>query len=143
MKTIGALVLCILTIIVIGIFFLCRNQKGKWRRGFWREFFSRDNSVVNTMAVISLVICAPFAGISIIALIYDIFYLGHGLKDPSVKLISIMVSAGAAGLAAASRGGVVARAATPRLPCAHGLPVPARVPLRDGTRRARQPPSNA
>ena len=100
MRTIGALALCLLALIVIGIFFLCRNQKGKWRRGFWREFFSRDNSVVNTMAVISLVICAPFAGISIIALIYDIFYLGHGLKDPSVKLISILVSAGAAGLTA-------------------------------------------
>jgi hypothetical protein len=75
------------------------KKQSKWRRGFWRELFSRDNSVVNTMAAISLLICAPFAVISIIALIYDIFYLGHGLKDTSVKLISIMVSAGAAGLA--------------------------------------------
>lgn len=76
------------------------KKVSRWGRGFWRELFSRSNAVVNTLAFISLIICAPFAAISLIALIYDIFYLGNGLKDPAVKLISIMVTAGAAGLAA-------------------------------------------
>ena len=71
----------------------------KWRRGFWKEFFSRDNSVVSTMAVISLVISAPIVALSCAALIYDIFYLGHGLKDPSVKLLIALITASTGGLA--------------------------------------------
>jgi len=38
------------------------------RRGFWREAISRDNSVVSTMAVISLIISAPVVAVSIAAL---------------------------------------------------------------------------
>jgi len=71
----------------------------KWRRGFWKEFFSRDNSVVNTMAVIALVISAPIVALSCAALIYDIFYLGHGLKDPSVRLLMALITASTGGLA--------------------------------------------
>ena len=71
----------------------------KWRRGFLRELLSRDNSVVNTMAVIALVISAPIVALSCAALIYDIFWLGHGLKDPSVKLLIALISASSGGLA--------------------------------------------
>ena len=71
----------------------------KWRRGFFQEFLSRDNSVVNTMAVIALVISAPIVALSCAALIYDIFWLGHGLKDPSVKLLIALISASTGGLA--------------------------------------------
>ena len=70
-----------------------------WRRGFWREFISRDNSVVNTMAVIALVISAPIVALSCAALVYDIFWLGHGLKDTSVKLLIALISASTGGLA--------------------------------------------
>ena len=72
----------------------------KYRRGFWREFFSRDNSVVNTMAVISLVISAPVAAFSFASLFYDIFWLGHGLKDTSVRLLLGLITASTAGLGA-------------------------------------------
>ena len=71
----------------------------KWRRGFFQEFLSRDNSVVNTMAVIALVISAPIVALSCAALIYDIFWLGHGLKDPSVKLLIALITASTGGLA--------------------------------------------
>lgn len=71
----------------------------KWGRGFWKELFSRDNSVVSTMAVIALVISAPIVALSCAALIYDIFYLGHGLKDPSVKLLIALITASTGGLA--------------------------------------------
>lgn len=71
----------------------------KWRRGFWQELISRDNSVVSTMAVISLVISAPIVALSCIALVYDIFYLGHGLKDPSVRLLMALITASTGGLA--------------------------------------------
>jgi uncharacterized membrane protein YraQ (UPF0718 family) len=69
------------------------------RRGFWREAISRDNSVVSTMAVISLIISAPVVAVSIAALVYDIFWLAHGLKDPSVRLLLGLISASTAGLA--------------------------------------------
>ena len=69
------------------------------RRGFWREVISRDNSVVSTMAVISLMISAPVVAVSLAALIYDIFWLAHGLKDPSVRLLLGLISASTAGLA--------------------------------------------
>ena len=68
-------------------------------RGFWRELFSRDNSVVSTMAVISLVISAPVVALSGAALIYDIFWLGHGLKDTSVRLLLGLITASTGGLA--------------------------------------------
>jgi len=71
-----------------------------FRRGFWREFFSRDNSVVSTMAVISLVISAPIVALSCVALVYDIFWLGHGLKDTSVRLLLGLIVASTAGLGA-------------------------------------------
>lgn len=71
----------------------------KWRRGFWKEFFSRDNSVVSTMVVIALVISAPIVALSCAALVYDIFYLGHGLKDPSVKLLIALITTSTGGLA--------------------------------------------
>jgi hypothetical protein len=70
-----------------------------FRRGFWKEFFSRDNSVVNTMAVIALVISAPIVVLSCAALIYDIFWLSHGLRDPSVKLLIALITASTGGLA--------------------------------------------
>ena len=71
-----------------------------WRRGFWLEFFSRDNSVVNSMTVVSLVISAPVAALSFASLFYDIFWLGHGLKDTSVRLLLGLVTASTAGLGA-------------------------------------------
>ncbi len=71
----------------------------KWRRGFFQELLSRDNSVVNTMAVVSLVVSAPIVALSCAALTYDIFYLGHGLKDPSVKLLIALITASTGGLA--------------------------------------------
>jgi hypothetical protein len=74
------------------------DMKKKWGRGFWKEFLSRDNSVVSTMAVIALVISAPIIVLSCVALIYDIFYLGHGLKDPSVKLLIALITASTGGL---------------------------------------------
>ena len=71
----------------------------KWGRGFWKEFFSRDNSVVSTMAVITLVISAPIVALSCAALIYDIFWLEHGLQDTSVKLLIALITASTGGLA--------------------------------------------
>lgn len=79
---------------------MAKKKAGKWGRGFWKELFSRSNVFVNTLAFLSLLICAPFAAIASLALIYDIFYLGNGLTDSAVKLISIMVGSGAAGLTA-------------------------------------------
>jgi hypothetical protein len=69
-------------------------------RGFWRELFSRSNKYVSTMAVISIFISAPIVVLSCAALIYDIFWLGHGLKDPSVKLLIALIGASTGGLAA-------------------------------------------
>ena len=69
-------------------------------RGFWRELISRSNQYVNTMAIISLVISAPIVFLSCAALVYDIFYLGHGLKDTSVKLFIGLITASTGGLAA-------------------------------------------
>ena len=69
------------------------------RRGFWRELISRDNSVVSTMAVISLMISAPVVAVSLAALVYDIFWLAHGLKDPSVRLLLGLITASTGGLA--------------------------------------------
>ncbi len=69
------------------------------RRGFWREIISRDNSVVSTMAVISLMISAPVVAVSLAALVYDIFWLAHGLKDPSVRLLLGLITASTGGLA--------------------------------------------
>ena len=70
-----------------------------FRRGFWRELVSRDNSVVSTMAVIALVISAPVVAVSLAALVYDIFWLAHGLKDPSVRLLLGLITASTGGLA--------------------------------------------
>lgn len=67
-------------------------------RGFWRECFSRDNSIVDSMVVVSLIITGPFAALALVSLAYDIFWLGYGLTEVSVKLFSVMVVAGAAGL---------------------------------------------
>lgn len=50
------------------------------------------------MAVISLVISAPVAAISFASLGYDIFWLGHGLKDTSVRLLLGLITASTAGL---------------------------------------------
>jgi hypothetical protein len=72
---------------------------GKWRRGFWRELFSRDNNVVSTMAVIALVISAPVVAVALVALVYDIFWLAHGLKDPSVRLLLGLITASTGRLA--------------------------------------------
>jgi hypothetical protein len=69
-------------------------------RGFWREFLSRDNSMVDTMAVISLIISAPIVALAGVSLIYDIFYLGFGLTEVSVKLFSVLILAATGGLAA-------------------------------------------
>jgi hypothetical protein len=69
------------------------------RRGFWRELISRSNDVVSTMAVISLAIAAPIVGLSCGALVYDIFYLGYGLTDVSVKLLLGLIAAATGGLA--------------------------------------------
>jgi uncharacterized membrane protein YraQ (UPF0718 family) len=69
-------------------------------RGFWKELISRSNQYVNTMAIISLVISAPIVLLSCIALIYDVFYLGHGLKDTSVRLLLGLITASTGGLAA-------------------------------------------
>ena len=73
---------------------------GKHYRGFWRELIGRSNEYIDTMAIIALVISAPIVVLSCTALIYDIFYLGHGLRDPSVRLLLGLVSASTAGLAA-------------------------------------------
>ena len=67
-------------------------------RGFWRELISRSNQYVNTMAIISLVISAPIVLLSCIALWYDIFWLGHGLKDTSVRLLLGLIAASTGGL---------------------------------------------
>lgn len=73
---------------------------GKHYRGFWREFISRSNEYIDTMAVVALVISAPIVALSCTALIYDIFYLGHGLKDTSVRLLLGLITASTGGLAA-------------------------------------------
>lgn len=69
------------------------------RRGFWRELISRQNDVVSTMAVISLVIAAPIVALSCVSLVFDIFYLGYGLTDVSVKLLLGLIAAATGGLA--------------------------------------------
>lgn len=69
-------------------------------RGFWKEFISRDNSIVDTMAVISLIISAPIIILSCAALIYDIWILDYGLTDVSVKLLICLIGASTGGLAA-------------------------------------------
>jgi hypothetical protein len=69
-------------------------------RGFWKELWSRSNEYVSTPAFLSVLLAAPVILISCIALIYEIFYLGHGLKDPAVKLLSVMITAATAGLGA-------------------------------------------
>lgn len=68
-------------------------------RGFWKELFSRSNEWVSTMAFISLVISAPVATVALIALVYDIFWLAHGLKDTSVRLLLGLITASTGGLA--------------------------------------------
>jgi hypothetical protein len=68
--------------------------------GFWREFFSGDNSKVNTMAVISIVLAAPVVLLSSAALIYHIFILKKGLDSPSVQLLIAMLTAATGGLGA-------------------------------------------
>lgn len=69
-------------------------------RGFWRELISRSNANIDTMAIIALVISAPIVVLSCSALVYDIFYLGHGLKDTSVRLLLGLITASTGGLAA-------------------------------------------
>ncbi len=68
------------------------------RRCFWREFFSGDNSRVNTMAVVAIFLAAPFALLSWAALLYHIFWLKKGLDSPAVQLFSVMVGAATGGL---------------------------------------------
>jgi uncharacterized membrane protein YraQ (UPF0718 family) len=102
---------------------------GKYRRGFWRELLSRDNSVVSTPAVISLVISAPVVAVSFAALVYDIFWLGHGLKDTSVKLLLGLITASTGGLAIsmfAKRSAVEMIGASPDAPFVPPGPTPAK-----------------
>lgn len=68
-------------------------------RGFWRELFSRSNQYIDSMAILALVISAPIIVLSCTALIYDIFYLAHGLKDTSVRLLLGLITASTGGLA--------------------------------------------
>jgi hypothetical protein len=70
----------------------------KTRRQFWADFFSGDNSRVNTMAVLAVALAAPFALLSLVALAYHIFLLKRGLDSPAVQLFSIMVGAATGGL---------------------------------------------
>jgi|WetSurMetagenome_2_1015567.scaffolds.fasta_scaffold1171477_1 hypothetical protein len=72
---------------------------GKRYRGFWRELLSRSNEYIDTMAIVALVISAPIVVLSCTALVYDIFYLGHGLKDTSVRLLLGLITASTGGLA--------------------------------------------
>jgi hypothetical protein len=68
-------------------------------RGFWREFLSRNNAVVDSMVVLSVILCGPIVALSCASLIYDIWWKDRGLTDVSVKLLVALISAGAGGLA--------------------------------------------
>jgi hypothetical protein len=69
------------------------------RYKFWKEFFSGDNSKVNTMAVVSIFLAAPIVTLSLVALVYHIFYLHKGLDSPSVQLLVALITASTGGLA--------------------------------------------
>jgi hypothetical protein len=51
------------------------------------------------MAIISLIISAPIVLLSVAALIYDIWILGYGLTEVSVKLLIALIGAATGGLA--------------------------------------------
>jgi hypothetical protein len=72
------------------------GQEFSW----WREFFSGDNSKVNSMTVLSLVIAAPVVLLAGLALVYHIFYLHKGLDSPSVQLFIALITAATGGLGA-------------------------------------------
>ena len=67
---------------------------------FWTEFFSGDNSKVNTMAVVCIVLAAPVVVLASAALVYHIFMLHKGLDSPSVQLLIAMLTAATGGLGA-------------------------------------------
>ena len=67
--------------------------------GFLWELIRRSNENIDTMAVVALIISFPVVVLSCAALIYDIFYLAHGLKDTSVRLLLGLITASTGGLA--------------------------------------------
>ena len=69
-------------------------------RKWFKELLKRSNAEVSAPVVLALCICGPIVAISCAALIYDIFWLGRGLKDTSVHLLGILITAGSGGLAA-------------------------------------------
>jgi hypothetical protein len=73
------------------------NKKERW---FLKEFLSGDNSKVNSMAVISMLLAAPIVTIAAAALLYHIFYLHKGLDSPSVQLLIALITAATGGLGA-------------------------------------------
>ena len=71
-----------------------RGQEFNW----WHEFFSGDNSKVNTMAVLSVILAAPIVLLASLALTYHIFYLHKGLDSSSVQLFVALITASTGGL---------------------------------------------
>lgn len=72
---------------------------------FWKEFFSGDNSKVNTMAVLGFVISTPFAAVAFVALIYHIFIINKPMDGQTVTLLLgiLGISCGGAGASLFSR----------------------------------------
>ena len=71
-------------------------------KGFWRQFLSGDNNVVNSptviMAFVAIVLATPVVVFSLNALYYHIFILHKGLDDPSVRLLLGLLAAATGGL---------------------------------------------
>ena len=65
---------------------------------FWREFVSGSNQIVNSMAVLALVLAAPVVAIASAAIIFHVFILKKGLDGPTVNLLLGMLGAATGGL---------------------------------------------
>ena len=67
---------------------------------FWREFVSGSNQIVNSMAVLAVVLAAPVVAIASASIIFHVFILKKGLDGPTVNLLLGMLGAATGGLGA-------------------------------------------
>ena len=69
-------------------------------RKWVEELFAGDNSKVNTMAFLAVILAAPIVCVALVGLAYDIFWLHRGLTDISTRLIIAMLGVATGGLGA-------------------------------------------
>lgn len=67
-------------------------------KGFWREFWSADHSVVNTMTVLAVMLASPIVLLASACVIYHVFILHKGIDGPVGSLLTYMIGAATGGV---------------------------------------------